>query len=256
MLGLWSMNAKKREDLKILLLQIRQDNETIHEEIANFASFGHLQEEQLYSLNAFEHPNFSVEDLPQFDALFVGGSSDASVLEPERYPFVLACQRLIRHCYEKSIPTLASCFGFQLAVIELGGQVILDKDNMEMGIVTVSLTDQARNDPLLKGLPSSFYAVSGHKERALSLPHDCLNFGSSEKCPFHLFSIKGKPFYGFQFHPEVNRKTLHTRLTRYAHHYLEDKAVLKKIIEESTVETPVSNALVKSFVDRIILNVC
>jgi GMP synthase (glutamine-hydrolysing) len=247
------MTKKTKEQLNILLLQIREDVETIDEEIDNFAKFGKLHRSQIIPLNAFQRPDFTLEELPPFDALFVGGSSDASVLEPERFPFVLACQGLIRHCYDKGIPTFASCFGFQLAVVELGGEVILDKENMEMGIISVTLTDKAIDDPLLKGLPETFYAVSGHKERASRLPRECVNLGQSERCPFHLFTIENKPFYGFQFHPEVDKHTLRTRLTRYAHHYVEDEETVRAILQEARQETPISNQLVERFINHIVL---
>lgn len=245
--------AKSRDDLNILLLQIREDEETCLEEFYEFVEFGELSEQQVTSLNVFKEQHFSPEILDQYDALFVGGSSDASVLKPEIYPFIASSRRLLRYSYDKHIPVLASCFGFQVVVAELGGQVILDKENMEMGIYPITLSEQAKQDPLLFDMPNPFPAVSGHQERALTIPEDAVMLGYSAACPYHIIKFKNRPFYAFQFHPEVGRKDLITRITRYQTRYLQDQEALQAVIAKATEETTASNAIIKHFVDRIIL---
>lgn len=247
------MPYQKRNKLKILLLQIREDACTIEEEIINFANFGEIDACQVSTINAFKTHHFKPQILDDYDALMVGGSSDASVLKPKTYPFVKSCRDLIGYSYHNNIPTFASCFGFQLAAVELGGEIILDKPNMEMGIINIKLLDNYQSYPLLKGMPQNFMAVSGHKERVSVLPNGAINLAASEKCPYHLFTFANKPFYASQFHPEVDRETLIQRLTRYQHHYLSEKGELEKIIKSSKNDTPLSNALVKQFIDRVVL---
>lgn len=244
---------KARSDLKILLLQIRDDKETQLEEFYEFLEFGELEQSQLVPFNTFNTPHFEPNIIDGYDALFVGGSSDATVLDPKTYPFIHSAKRLLRYCYEKNIPVLASCFGFQVVVEELGGKVILDKDNMEMGILPIHLTEAAKHDPLVFDMPGTFYAVSGHKERAIQIPEDAILLAESERCPYHMIKFIDKPFYGFQFHPEVGRKDLITRITRYQERYLDDPESLQAIIDSATEETTESNDLIKHFVDRVIL---
>lgn len=74
---------------------------------------------------------------------------------------------LILACIEQDIPVLASCFGFQLAVQALGGKV---RDPMEMGPYAMHLTAVGEQDPLFAGCPNPSLAISGHQERALTLP--------------------------------------------------------------------------------------
>jgi GMP synthase (glutamine-hydrolysing) len=81
-----------------LLLQIRRDPQVQAEEYASFLAHGGLRPEQLKTLDVFATPHFGPEVLEGCAALFVGGASDASVLEPERYPFVPAGIELLRHC--------------------------------------------------------------------------------------------------------------------------------------------------------------
>ncbi|WP_367608259.1 type 1 glutamine amidotransferase [Legionella sp. W05-934-2] len=244
---------KERHQLKILLLQIREDEETMLEEFYEFVQYSHLHEDQFTKLNTFKTKHFLPSVMDDYDALFVGGSSDASVLKEEDYRFVPDCKKLIRHCYKNNIPVLASCFGFQIAVEELGGKVILDKENMEMGIYPINMHPEAKSDPLLHDYPECFLAVSGHKERAHRIPSDCIHLASSALCPYHIIKFINKPFYCFQFHPEVDRKDLITRITRYQRHYLSDDSELQRIINQSVDDTPFANKIIKDFVDRIVL---
>lgn len=245
--------AKKRAQLKILLLQIRDDDVTCQEELDEFVRYSGLETEQFVCLNTFATPEFEPTCMDGFDALFVGGSSDASVTQPGLYPFVEDSKRLLLHCLDKDIPVFASCFGFQVVVEALGGQVAVDKDNMEMGTYAMQLTEAAAEDTLFHDVPNGFWAVSGHKERAISLPEGALLLASTDRCPYHAIRMVGKPFYGFQFHPEVSPTDLALRITRYQTRYLDNAAVLTAILEGLQPETPIAHALIHKFVDRILL---
>ena len=76
---------KKTSDLKILLLQIRDDEITMEEEFYEFVQFSGLAAEQFTVLNTFITSDFDVSAIEHHDALFIGGSSDASVLKPEEF---------------------------------------------------------------------------------------------------------------------------------------------------------------------------
>jgi len=243
--------VNRRDHLKILLLQIRNDEVTRQEELAEFVRYSGLAPEQFTVLDVFVEPDFPTTCVEGYDALFVGGSSDASVLKPDQYPFVAAAKRLLVYCLGQEIPVFASCFGFQVVVDALGGEVILDREQMEIGSFPINLTDAAREDILLHDTPNPFWAVCGHQERAASLPAGAILLASSELCPYHAFKMVGKPFYAFQFHPEVDKADLAARITRYKDRYLNDEEMLQNILADIQ-ETPESNALIKKFVDRII----
>lgn len=244
---------KSLSELKILLLQIRDDRETMMEELYEFVQYSGLREEQFTVLNTFITQDFSEEAIEGHDALFIGGSSDASVLKPEEFVFLADCRLLLRHCYEKEIPVFASCFGFQLLVQELGGEVVLDAEHMEMGTYAMQLTDAAKEDVLFHDIPNGFHAISGHKERADKLPLNAINLVSTHDCPYHAIKIADKPIYGFQFHPEIDTKDLVARLERYQNLYLEDAETFEKIKRNAHPDTAESNALVKKFIERVIL---
>jgi len=232
----------ERSKLRILYLQIRDDHVTRMEEMQEFSRHSQLEERQFTILNLFDQPVFSPDYADAYDAVFVGGSSDASVLKPVQYPFVQPAKQLLKHCVDQNIPVFASCFGFQLGVEALGGKVINDPQNMEMGIYSIQLTAAAKEDPLFTDSSDPFF----------TLPPDTQLLAFSEHCPYHAFKVMDKPFYGFQFHPEVDHHDLAARITRYQDRYLETDEALQSILD-NLHPTPESNQLILKFVDRILL---
>lgn len=243
--------SRKRTDLKILLLQIRDEPRVRQEEYDSFSSYSGLAKKQIDILNVFDTPSFATSVVDEYDSLFVGGASEASVLEPEKYPFVECGKKLMLYCIDKAIPTFASCFGFQLAVIALGGKLVKDKSGFEMGSVPIKLTKAAEKDPLFKDVSQNFMAISVHRERTIKAPPGCELLAYTDKC-CHSFKVKNKPFWAFQFHPEVDKPTLIERLTIYKKQYTEDDAHLAEVLD-AAVDTPEANNLVKTFVERVLL---
>jgi GMP synthase (glutamine-hydrolysing) len=250
--GICEEKLVKKEQLKILLLQIRGQERVREEEFESFVAYSGLQQQQIDILNVFDTPHFESDVLEGYHSLFVGGASEASVLEPDKYPFVDSSIRLLQYCLKIDIPVFASCFGFQLAILALGGKIVRDSDNFEMGTVPIRLTESAAMDPLFRDTPDRFHAVSVHKERAPSLPENCELLAYTEAC-IHGFRVKNKPFWAFQFHPEVDRTTLVERLTFYKSHYTDGDDHLDTVLS-SAVETPESNTLVSKFTERVLVN--
>jgi GMP synthase (glutamine-hydrolysing) len=231
---------------RLLLLQIRNEPRVRQEEFDSFLQFSGLKPTQIDVLNVFDKPYFGHEVLHGYDALLVGGASEASVLEPQNYPFVGDCIRLLAHCIDIGLPVFASCFGFQLAVLALGGKIVRDEKDFEMGTIPISLTAAAREDALFRDIPDGFLAVSVHRERAPALPESCELLGYTGLCP-HAFKVKNKPFWAFQFHPEVNKKILVERLTIYKSHYTAGDSHLEEVLESAS-ETPHANDLPGKFI--------
>ena len=241
----------EQEQLKILLLQIRDQQRVREEEFESFVAYSGLARDQIDILNVFDTPHFGSDVLEGYDSLFVGGASEASVLEPNRYPFVDSSIQLLQHCLQIDMPVFASCFGFQLAVLALGGEIIRDKENFEMGTIPIRLSNAAAADVLFHDTPDNFRAVSVHKERAPSLPANCELLAYTESCT-HAFRVSGKPFWAFQFHPELDRATLVERLTIYKSNYTDGDDHLDKVLS-AALETPESNTLVRKFTERVLV---
>ncbi|MDB2425933.1 gamma-glutamyl-gamma-aminobutyrate hydrolase family protein [bacterium] len=174
------------------------------------------------------------------------------MLVPEENPFLPACYDLINFCVNTKVPVFASCFGFQMAVVAFGGEIIHQEKDFEMGTLPIYLDTKSKVDMLFKDTPDGFYAVSVHKQKAVRLPENCEQLAQTDQC-IHAFKVKGAPFWGFQFHPEVSRAHLVERLGIYRDQYTEDAGHFQQVIDNSQ-ETPESALLVKKFVDRVLVD--
>ncbi len=243
--------SKKRDELRLLLLQNRENEFIRRDEQRVFAYHCGIKRSQIDILNVFDSPDYPLDILDQYDALLVGGASEVSVSEPEKYPFLVREKELLLSAAEKNIPVFASCFGFQLAVLAFGGEIIKDTQEYEMGTIPVRRTEASNNDPLFQGIPSQFLVVSVHQEKALSVPDNCELLAFTDAC-CHAFRVKEKPFWAFQFHPEINLETLVSWLTIYSEKYTEDKEHLHRTIEKFT-DTPDAHHLLKNFTENVLL---
>ena len=243
------MNSFKSK-LKVLLLQIRETVHVRKEEHETFARYSGLRPDQIDLLNLFTHHKLQFDDAVNYDAVFIGGASKASVLESDVYPFVLDAQNFLLQCIDHNMPVFASCFGFQLAVRALGGDIIRDESGYEMGSIIINRVEDMKDDPIFKDIPGNFHAISVHQERAMTEPDNCQLLAYTDNC-CHAFRVNGKPFWAFQFHPEVDKKTLIQRLTVYKKKYTSDDNQLNNVIK-SAKETPVSNSLPEKFIQYVV----
>lgn len=239
--------------LRILLLQVRDDADVRREELTSFAKYAKLNLSQIDVLNVFDTPSFPPDAADGYDALFIGGASEASVLEEDKNPFLEDARNLIRQCIENKTPSFASCFGFQLAIQALGGRIIRTPEDFEMGTIPIRLHKNARHDLLFSDTPDPFLGVSVHREKATELPDGCELLAETDDC-IHAFRVINAPFWAFQFHPEVDRQVLIRRLTLYKSQYTSDAAQLDSVLS-SAQDTDHSNALVQKFVERVLLAV-
>ncbi len=234
---------------RLLLLQIRDQGGVRVEEVESFARHAGVPVSAIAVHNVFDQPAFGPEVLAGCDALLVGGASEASAMAPERFPFVAAIAAVLHEAIDRQLPTFASCFGFQVAVVGLGGELIRDDEGFEMGTIPLRLTPAAASDPLFAGLPNPLVAVSCHRERTQDTPRGTTALAETDAC-LHAFRVDGAPFWAFQFHPELDRQRFVERLGVFRSGYTDDDGHYERTIARFQ-ETPDSNALVRRFVERL-----
>ena len=127
------------------------------------------------------------------DAVLVGGSGDYSVLDPE--PQIRRFIDVLVEIVDRGFPMFASCFGFQALAMGLGGEVIRDPANAEVGTYTLSTLPEASDDPLFSALPASFDAQLGHTDRASALSDRAIPLARSAAVPYQALKVKGAPVY-------------------------------------------------------------
>ena len=180
----------------------------------------------------------------------MGGASEANVLEPHKYEFVEYCIQLIKYAGEIGLPTFASCFGFQLAVLAFDGTILSKDSDYEMGSIPIRLTNLAEIDPVFKGTSDNFPALSIHRQYAVELPSNLDLLAYTDQC-LHSFKLRHKPLWAFQFHPEVDRATV-LKDWQSTKAYTNSEEEFQTVLD-SLVETPESHNLMLNFVNRVLL---
>lgn len=202
----------------ILLVQARDaDDPMREEEVLSFARRTGLERDRFRTVDLLDGPP-RIRDLLACDAVMVGGSGDYYVSRgdlPDQHGTLEALGELA----DRGHPTFASCFGFQLLVAALDGEIVHDPAAMEVGTVEIRLTDEGRQDPLLGRLSDVFPAQTGRKDRATGAPPGALHLASSERCPVHAIRIRDRPVWATQFHPELTGEENRARFLRYLDGY-------------------------------------
>ncbi|MEJ2580925.1 MAG: type 1 glutamine amidotransferase [Acidobacteriota bacterium] len=162
----------------------------------------------------------AVEGLPEpevvtgYDAIIVGGSGDFSVVERDQ-PFLESTIALLQRLIDIGFPIFGCCYGFQLLVEALGGMVVRDAENAEIGSYEVKLTEAGIKDPLFGQLPEAFVAQMGHFDRAETLPNGAQNLATSSLCTYQAMRVPGKQIWATQFHPELDQRGNRDRCLAY-----------------------------------------
>ncbi len=204
--------------MKILLLQARQLNDTARsDERHSFAIKAKLADKDIVIFDLLSGSP-TLDLVRRYDALMIGGSGDYYVSKGN-LPSNDSVLELLREVVESGHPTFASCFGFHLLVEALGGQVIFDDDNMEVGTYELETTSSGKKDELFSYLPAMFKAQLGHKDKAYSMPDGTENLAFSTKAPYQAMRIPGKPIWATQFHPELTGQENLARFHRYKKGY-------------------------------------
>ncbi|MFP4234742.1 MAG: glucosyl-3-phosphoglycerate synthase [Nitriliruptoraceae bacterium] len=142
----------------------------------------------------------SLEDIAGL--LVLGGTMSA--VEPHRYPWMRAEQRLLAAAVAAEVPVFGVCLGAQLLAGALGGGVVR-RSRSEVGVLGLTRTEAGRSDPLLGGWPDHQPALFVHEDEVAPLPAGAtpLLTGSAGVPAWRLGSA-----VAVQFHPEVDPATL------------------------------------------------
>lgn len=240
------------DKLRYLLLQVRNADDPMRaHEVACFARALKCPPQQIREFDLLEACP-TPEQLDEVDVVLLGGSGDYSVSEGGAW--MDPALEAMRELHAMSMPTFASCWGFQAMAKALGGRVVADLTRAEVGTHEVYLTDAGRSDPVFGRLADageSFAAQMGHQDVVDRIPKGAVLLAAT-KLANQAFHFPGKPIYCTQFHPELDRKTLLDRLRRYPK-YIEKITGLHydDFVEEHTAESPHTEPLLPRFVRHV-----
>jgi GMP synthase-like glutamine amidotransferase len=142
------------------------------------------------------------EPLPDwrgFD-LVVAMGGPMSVNDEGEHPWLAGEKRLIREAVRAGVGYWGACLGVQLLASALGARVYAGPVP-EVGVLPVTLTDEAMSDPVLGGLPRELPSLQWHGD-TFDLPDGAVLLASSPAYPHQAFRY-GRAAYGVQFHVEV-----------------------------------------------------
>lgn len=237
--------------LRFVLLQARHaDDPMLARERVSFAEHLDVDLAGIVPLNLLDGP-VGPSDLGRGDALLIGGSGEFYVSK-DHLPHAEAVFDLLREVAARGVPTFASCFGYQLMVRALGGEVAHDPASTEVGTVDLALTAEGREDPLLGQMPERFAGQLGRKDRAVTLPPGIPNLVASRRNPHQALRIPGKPVWATQFHPELTGEENRARFERYLDAYAVHMSDEER--EQALAgfhPSPESNTLLRRFVELV-----
>jgi GMP synthase (glutamine-hydrolysing) len=99
-----------------------------------------------------------------------------------------------------AFPILGICAGHQFMARFFGGEVQPSKIP-EFGKIDLMVV--GKDDPLFNGVPLQSVVWESHNDEVTRLPKEFIILAESENCKIQAMKHKKKPFYGLQFHPEV-----------------------------------------------------
>ena len=236
-----------------LLLSIRADDAAADNEYASFLSLAGLEEGDLRRVRLDRRALGDI-DLRDWSGIWLGGGpfnySDPKESKSEVQRRVEADLRgLLDAVVRADFPFLGACYG--IGALGNHQRAVLGRRYAEpVGLVRVALTPPGRRDPVLRELPATFDAFTGHKEAITKLPGHAVLLASSAGCPVQAFRI-GSNVYATQFHPELDAEGLCTRIDVYKHagYFPPTQAEeLKALARRSDVRHP--PAILRAFVRR------
>jgi len=135
---------------------------------------------------------------PYTAIVVMGGAMGA--YEDSEHPWLAAEKRLIGEAVRAGRPYWGVCLGAQLLAASLGARVERGP-KVELGVLPVTLTAPARQDPVFAGAPSRFSTLQWHGD-TFTLPDGAVQLARSEAYEQQAF-VLGRA-YALQFHLEVD----------------------------------------------------
>jgi GMP synthase-like glutamine amidotransferase len=147
---------------------------------------------------------FAGEPAPQLDSVdaivVYGGAVHPDADDTD--PWLADETALVRRALDERVPLLGLCLGAQL-IARASGAWVGPAPASEVGWVELELTDEGRQDPVLRVVPDGTVAFEWH-HYSYAVPDDAVELARSASCT-QAFRL-GDRVWGVQFHPEVTRE--------------------------------------------------
>jgi len=167
------------------------------------------------------------EDLPQgmslsdFDGIAWTGSPRSAY---DDNPKVHRQVAFARAAFQAGVPCFGSCWGLQVMMVALGGQVRKNPNGAELGVArSIVLTPAGRAHPMYDGKDSVFDALCVHQDEVCALPPGAELLAGNRMSAVQAVALRdgARSFWGVQYHPEYDLLQIAAMFKRSAARFVE-----------------------------------
>jgi len=238
----------------VLIIQLRPEDDTSDSEYQAILQYGDLSESQTHRLR-IEKTGIPVDlSINDYSAIIVGGSpfdisTPAEQKSAIQHKVEADFKRLLAQVLEQDFPFLGACSGNGLLGSYLGTN-ISQRYREPVSCVSLEITEQGKQDPLLQGFPDHIDVMLGHKEACDDVPQGATLLMTGAACPVQMFRIANN-VYATQFHPEGDSQGFILRIEAYKNYgYFEPDEAEVLIQTLSQASTPYAQQILQRFVQR------
>jgi GMP synthase-like glutamine amidotransferase len=194
-------------------------------------------------------------DWRDFDAIVAMGGP-MSVNDDPTLPWLSDEKALIGEAVRDGTPFWGVCLGVQLLAASLGARVYPGSEP-EVGLLPVTLTDEAGDDPVFAGAADELVTLQWHGD-TFELPDGAVRLAGSPAYPNQAFRYANA--YGVQFHLEVSREMADewAQVPEYADSLARTlgveagQAFLREVGERADSMRATGRALFERWLDRVV----
>src|ERR1700688_717976 len=170
------------------------------------------------------------------------------VYQTERYPWLRDEMLLIEDAMKLNLPVLGVCLGAQILASALGAKVERNPAGKEIGWHPIRLSDSAKDDRLMRGLPPTTAPFHWHGD-IFELPAGASSLASSDKTPCQAFR-HGDKTYGFQFHFEVTQDGVAAMADAFAKELIRENILGDRMIAQAAEFLPALDTISNNVFSR------
>ena len=237
----------------ILLIQLRPEDAAANSEFEAMLRYGGLREDDVVRARV-ERTGLPRIEFADYAAIIVGGSPfDVSTPEIEKSAIQKSIESDFMSLFERIVaadfPFLGACSGNGL-LGKFCGAPISTRYAEPIGGVDIMLTEEGKQDPLLRDFPEQFRVLLGHKEACDEVPPGAVLLACSETCPVQMFRLRSN-IYATQFHPEGDPEGFVVRINTYkSYGYFPPETAEDLAAAVANEDTPVPKRMLARFVRR------
>lgn len=233
------------EDLRVLLIQVRDSDELARHEQTCVIEQSGLRADQIDAVNVASEPVPDAHRTAHAHIVIIGGAGAHSACDDDH--FTPALLDFTKRVADADQPMLGCCWGHQFIARALGGEVVHDPTRAEVGTVHVELTQAGARDPVMGICPARFPVLAGHEDHVDALPPGAVSLARNDAHPNQAFRVQEKLIWGTQFHSELSPERLIERLKAYRH-YIPDDADFEALCL-NVRPTPDARRLMRRFLE-------